>query len=67
MLTGENRERVKGVFNALSSVVDETLHMGALQVLTTETHCITAREILSEEAFPGERHALSGAGKEDAK
>ncbi|KAI5192456.1 hypothetical protein NEMIN01_2020 [Nematocida minor] len=45
----EKRERVKGVYDALSSVVNETLHTGPLQSMQTEKYLITPKDILPDE------------------
>lgn len=49
IFTEETREKVKGVYDALSSVVDETLHLGPLQSIDTGKYLITIKDILPDE------------------
>ncbi|EHY66021.1 hypothetical protein NEAUS04_2441 [Nematocida ausubeli] len=47
--TGEKLKKVKGVFTALSSVIDETLHIGPLAVMDTDVEIITKWDFGSSE------------------
>lgn len=49
IFTEETREKLKGVYDALSSVVDETLHTGPLQSIQTKEYLITLKDVLPDE------------------
>lgn len=49
IFAGECGERVRGVFRALSSVVDETLYTGPLQAMETGDYRIALEDIFRED------------------
>lgn len=49
LFTEETREKVKGVYDALSSVVNETLHIGSMQSIETDGYLITLKDVLPDD------------------